>query len=290
MERNTENVLKRFFYTKLSRILLYLCLIVVIVIFFAPMLWVLSTSFKTTGEIFSKGIHWIPLNFTLENYQRAFTEYPLIPWMYNSILTTGLTILLSSIFYIMPAYALAKFKFKLKPFLMVVMVSTIMIPKELSAIPVYTFMRHLGLMDTKIAVIIPQISEAIGVFLLVQFFSNIPDEFIEAAKLDGCSHWTILWRIFVPMAGPAIAVMIILTFVNSWNNFFWPLLVTFTEKSVTLPVGLSSIMASGSESSAARQYGLLMAISLIASLPTIITFLGLQDKFVEAVTSSGIKG
>lgn len=273
-----------------TRIILYICLIIVTVIALAPMVWVLSTSLKTTGEIFTKEVHWIPRKLTLENYIKAFTAYPLMSWIANSVSTTVWIILLSSIFYIMPAYALAKFKFKLKPVLMVILLATIMIPKELSAIPVYTFIRSWQLVDTKLAVIMPQISEAIGVFLLVQFFSTVPDEFIEAATIEGCNHWTILWKIFVPLAGPAIAVMIILTFVNSWNNFFWPLLVTFTEKSATLPVGLSTIMVSYSESSAARQYGLLMAISLIASLPTIITFLGLQNKFVEAVTSSGIKG
>lgn len=275
---------------ELTRVILYICLIIVTVIALAPMVWVLSTSLKTTEEIFSKEVNWIPRELTLENYIKAFTAYPLLTWMANSILTTVWTILLSSIFYIMPAYALAKFKFKLKPVLMVLLLATIMIPKELSAIPVYRFIRTLHLMDTKLAVIIPQISEAIGVFLLVQFFSTVPDEFIEAATIEGCNQWTILWKIFVPLAGPAIAVTIILTFVNSWNNFFWPLLVTFTEKSVTLPVGLSTIMVSYSEASAARQYGLLMAISLIASLPTIIIFLGLQNKFIEAVTSSGIKG
>ncbi|MDL2252462.1 carbohydrate ABC transporter permease [Ruminococcaceae bacterium OttesenSCG-928-I18] len=286
----TAEINKKKHHFTFGKLILYIVLIVLTVAAFLPLFWILSTSFKEMQEIFTNEIVWIPENPTLENYQRAFEAYPLVEWMRNSILVTVWTILLSSIFYIMPAYALAKMEFKLKPLLMVLMLATIMIPKELSAIPVYKMVRAVNLMDTTASVIIPQVSEAIGVFLLVQFFRSIPDELIEASLLDGAHHWKILWRIFVPLSGPAVSVMIILTFVNSWNNFFWPLLVTFSEASMTLPVGMSTIMASYSEASAARQYGLLMAMSVIASLPTVIVFLALQNKFVEAVTSSSIKG
>jgi ABC-type glycerol-3-phosphate transport system permease component len=273
-----------------TRVLAYLCMGIITAYSLMPLIWILSTAFKTMQEIFAKEITWIPRNPTLENFKRAFRDYPLIDWMRNSILITLWTILLSTVFYIMPAYALAKMSFRFKPLLMVIMLATIMIPKELSAIPVYKMIRGMGFIDTRFAVILPQVSEAIGVFLLVQFFRTIPDDFIEAALLDGAAHWKILWRIFVPLSGPAVSVMIILTFVNSWNNFFWPLLVTFSKNSIPLPVGMSSIMASYSEAGAARQYGLLMAISIVASLPTVTVFLALQNRFIEAVTSSGIKG
>lgn len=273
-----------------GRGILYILLIAVSVLAFAPLVWVVSTSFKTTEEVFAGTVRWIPQSPTLDNYLRAFTQYDLVQWLVNSLSIAFFTIVLSSFFYIMPAYALAKLDFKLKPLLMMVMMATIMIPKELSAIPLYKVVRQLGLLDTHVAVIVPQICEAIGVFLLVQFFATIPDAYIEVAKLEGCSHWTILWRIFTPLAGPAISVMVILTFVNSWNNFFWPLLVTFSNNSFTLPVGLSQVMVSYSEASAARQYGLLMAISIIASLPTIVVFLLLQNRFVEGITATGVKG
>ena len=274
----------------LIRIGLYLALVMLIVASLAPMLWVLSTSFKSTAEIFGGGVNWVPVEPTLENYQRAFTEYPLGSWMWNSVVIAFWTILITCVLHIMAAYALAKLQFRFKPLLIVIILATIMIPRELAAIPSYQFIRDANLLDSQTAVIVPQIAEAITVFLLYQFFAAIPDEFVEAARLDGASHWRILWTIFVPLSRPAIAVVIILAFVNSWNNFFWPLLVTFTTASVPLPVGLASIMASYAESSAARQYGLLMAISLIASLPTIVIFLILQRRFVEAVTSTGIKG
>lgn len=290
MMSDRTNSMVRHGSTSISRLLLYACLFAVTLAALAPMLWIVSTSLKTTDEIFSGDINWIPRDITLDNYRRAFTDYPLVGWMINSILITVWTIIVSTVLYLMPAYALAKLSFRLKPVLMVILLATIMIPKELSALPVYKLIRDLGLLDTRGAVVIPQVAEAIGVFLLVQFFASLPDEYVEAALMDGASHWTILWRIFVPLSAPVIAVTIILTFISSWNNFFWPLLVTFTEQSVTLPVGLSTIMASYSEASAARQYGLLMAISLIGSLPTILVFLALQNKFVEAVTASGLKG
>lgn len=170
------------------------------------------------------------------------------------------------------------------------MIATIMIPKELSSIMAYKIVASMGLLDTYAAVVIPQICDAIGVFLLYQFFKGIPKEYSEVCQLDGGGHFTILTKICLPLSGPALSVMIILTFVSSWNNFFWPLLVTFTDKSITLPVGLATIMTSYSESSASRQYGLLMAISILTSIPAVALFVAMQRKFVEAITSTGIKG
>ena len=277
---------KKLFY----RVLLYILLIMVVIIFLAPLLWILSTSFKTTQEIFNGLYNWIPQTFTLENYREAITEYPLGEWMRNSLIVVGLVILLSSVFYILPAYALACINFKGTGFLVILMVATIMIPKELSSIMSYKIVASLELLDTYFAVVIPQICDAIGVFLLYQFFRTIPKEYSEVCRLDGGGHFTILTKIYLPLSGPAISVMVILTFVTSWNNFFWPLLVTFTNKSMTLPVGLATIMTSYSESSASRQYGLLMAISLLTSIPALTLFVLMQRKFIEAITISGIKG
>jgi len=274
----------------IRRILLYAVLIFVVLLFLSPLLWIVSTSFKTTGEIFNGLFNWIPQEFTLNNYMEAIQSYPLVTWMKNSIIVVFWVIVLSCVFYILPAYALARIEFKYSGLLVVLMVATIMIPKELSSIMAYKIVAKFELLDTYTAVVIPQICDAIGVFLLYQFFRGIPKEYTEACKLDGGGHFTMLTKICLPLSGPAISVMIILTFVSSWNNFFWPLLVTFTDKSMTLPVGLATIMTSYSESSAARQYGLLMAISLLTSIPAITIFLCLQRKFVEAITTTGIKG
>ncbi len=274
----------------ISRFILYIILIAVTFIFLFPLIWIISTSFKTTSEIFNGLYNWIPIDPTLDNYIEAVREYPLWTWMKNSIIVAFWVILLSCVFYILPAYALARIEFKFSGVLVMLMIATIMIPKELSSIMAYKIVASMGLLDTYAAVVIPQICDAIGVFLLYQFFKGIPKEYSEVCQLDGGGHFTILTKICLPLSGPALSVMIILTFVSSWNNFFWPLLVTFTDKSITLPVGLATIMTSYSESSASRQYGLLMAISILTSIPAVALFVAMQRKFVEAITSTGIKG
>ena len=154
----------------------------------------------------------------------------------------------------------------------------------------YKLTRWMNLIDTKTGIILPQAAEAIGVFLLTQFFRSIPKELNEAAKIDGASQWTTIWKVVVPLSIPAITVLVILTLANSWNNFFWPLVIAQSNSSITLPVGLSSVMSGVSEGAEAREYGLIMAKSIIASLPTIIAFLFLQRKFIEGISMTGIKG
>ena len=275
---------------QIVKVILYIVLVLVAFLFLAPMLWVVSTSFKPMAEIFTKVVHWIPHEQTMDNYIQAVTEYPLWTWMKNSVITAVVTIVLAFVFYVMPAYALAISDFRGKTVLIFLMMATMMIPRELSAIFSYKIVAKMGILDTTAAVVLPQLAESICVFLLYNFFKNVPREYLESCELDGGSKLKALIKIYLPLSGPSISVMIILTFVNSWNNFFWPLLVTFTDKSRTLPVGLATIMTSYSESSAARQYGLLMAISLLASLPTIVVFLSLQKRFIESVAASGVKG
>ena len=275
---------------KIGKVIEYLLLIILAVLFLAPLLWVILTSFKTFNEIFTGTVKWFPTTWTLENYQMAIQNYPLWTWTKNRAIVTLAVLLLSSVFCIMPAYGLAVTDFRGKTALVFIMMASIMIPKELSAIYSYKIISKLGLLDTYAAMILPQLGEAIGVFLLYNFFCTIPKEFRESCELDGGGHMTALWRIYLPMAGPVISVMMILSFVSTWNNFFWPLIVTFTNKSMTLPVGLATIMNSVSENSAARQYGLLMAISVLVSIPVLVLFISLQKQFVESVASSGIKG
>jgi len=274
----------------LSKFFLYFILIVVIIISLAPLIWMVSTSLKSMDEVFQKEVHWVPENITWDNYKKSFEVYPLFTWFYNSIFVAVFTLVVTLFCDIMAAYAFAKFEFRGKGILFAIVLASIMMPRETAVIPTYKIIRMMGLVDTKMAIILPQAAEAIGVFLLVQFFKNIPNELCEAASIDGCSRWGILWKIIVPLSKPAISTLAILTIVNSWNNFFWPLIITYSESSITLPVGLASIMSSFSEAGAARSYGLLMAISVISSLPTIIVFLFLQRKIIQGISMTGLKG
>jgi ABC-type glycerol-3-phosphate transport system permease component len=270
-------------------LVLYILLIVITIVALAPTVWMLSTSFKKQHEIFQTEVNWIPRELTAENYIKAFELFPLWMWFRNSVIVAALTLLLTLVCDIMAAYAFSKLYFKGRNLLFALVVASIMLPREAAIVPLYRLIRNLGMMDSWAAIILPQAAEAIGVFLLAQFFRNVPNELSESASLDGCSHWRILWRIVTPLSIPILAVLIILTLVNSWNNFLWPLIVATSEASVTLPVGLSSVMSGSSEAAEARQFGLLMATSFISCLPTVGVFLVLQKQFIQSVTMTGLK-
>ena len=172
---------------KIGKVIEYLLLIILAVLFLAPLLWVILTSFKTFNEIFTGTVKWFPTTWTLENYQMAIQNYPLWTWTKNSAIVTLAVLLLSSVFCIMPAYGLAVTDFRGKTALVFIMMASIMIPKELSAIYSYKIISKLGLLDTYAAMILPQLGEAIGVFLLYNFFCTIPKEFRESCELDGGS-------------------------------------------------------------------------------------------------------
>lgn len=265
-------------------------LVSVTVLFLAPVLWMVSTSLKPKGEVFEAQIRWIPKTPTMANYVRAFTLLPLSTWIRNSAVVVVLTLILTCLCDILAAYAFARMKFRGRELLYMLVLVTIMIPIYSSAVPLYKVVRAMGLIDTKTGIVLPQAAEAIGVFLLTQFFRTIPRELSEAAKMDGATEWTILWRIIVPLAKPAITVLVILTFANTWNSFFWPLIVAQSSASITFPVGMGSVMSGFHEGAEAREYGLVMATSVIACLPTVVAFLILQKRFVEGISMSGLKG
>ena len=203
----------------LSSVLLYILLFAVTVVALTPSLWMLSTSFKKQHEIFQTEVDWIPNDFTLENYIKSFQLFPLWIWFRNSILVAVLTLALTLVCDIMAAYAFSKLNFRGRNLLFLLVVASIMLPREAAVVPLYRLIRRLHMMDSWTAIILPQAAEAIGVFLLAQFFRNIPNELSESANIDGCSHWRILWQIVTPLSVPILSVLTILTLVNSWNNF-----------------------------------------------------------------------
>ncbi|MCX6090094.1 MAG: carbohydrate ABC transporter permease [Candidatus Atribacteria bacterium] len=272
------------------KLILYLFMIIVTVFTLAPTAWMISTSLKPKWEVFESVVRWIPKTFTLDNYIRSFQLLPLFNWLSNSAVVAVFTLLLTLFCDILVAYAFGKMEFRGKSFLFTLVLITVMVPIYSTAVPMYKLTRWMGFMDTKTGIILPQAAEAIGVFLLTQFFRSIPRELSEAAKIDGASQWTIVWRVVVPLSVPAITVLTILTLANSWNNFFWPLVIAQSNASITLPVGLSSVMSGVSEGAEAREYGLIMATSIIACLPIVVAFLFLQRRFIEGISMTGIKG
>lgn len=254
----------------------------------APALWMLSTAFKPESEVLSTQPKWIPDHPTLENFknlQGRAAEFPIFRWFCNSLgislTVTLLTLLVTS----MAAFAFSRLQFKGRDTLFLVVVATMMIPSQVSLIPVFLIVQKLGLFNTYAGMIIPGLASGFGVFLLRQFFISIPKELEEAAYMDGASLWTIYWRVILPVAQPALATLAIFTFLGSWNDFVWPLIITNDVEMRTLPVGLSIFQGRYTS-----EYGITMAAAAIGSIPVIAAFLVFQKKITSGIALTGIKG
>ncbi len=255
------------------------------ILWIAPVLWMISTSLKPETLVMTLVPQWIPPVVTLENYGRALQKAPILLWFSNSVtiavLSTGLVLLADA----MAAYAFARIRFAGNRLLFVITLCTMMVPSQVTLIPLYLLFNSFNLLNTLVAVILPRAAAAIGVFMLRQFFLGVPVELEDAARIDGCSRYGIFWRIILPLARPAMAALGIFTFVWSWNDYLWPLITLSSKEMYTLPIGIATLVGYF-----ARDYGMLMAGAIIASIPTFIVFLFFQREFIQGITTSGLKG
>ncbi|MCC6444361.1 MAG: carbohydrate ABC transporter permease [Armatimonadetes bacterium] len=257
-------------------------------LFAAPVIWMLTMSLQTEAEIFQPIPHWWPQPITLSNYaqvlQRA-EEAPVLRWFLNSVLVagcgTGLTVLLAS----MAAYAFARLRFPGRDLLFWMVLSTLIIPGQVTIIPVFLILQKLHWFNTYQALIVPGLPGAFGVFLLRQFFRTIPRDLEEAARIDGCSHAGLYAHIILPLSRPALATLAIFAFLGHWNDFLLPLIAVNDTEMRTLPVGLTLFLGRYDS-----QYGLVMAVAVLASLPVILTFLLFQKHVIRGVVMTGLKG
>lgn len=254
-------------------------------LFLTPLLYMLTTSLKPKEEVLQNTVSLFGSYFAVENYTRAWTAFPFGKYLFNSILVGLVTSLLTVITSAMAAYAFARLKFKHRDGIFFIYLATLMVPLQVTIIPLYIILRTLGWHDSYTALIIPPAFTAFGVFMLRQFFLTIPTEIEEAAKIDGCSRFQIFTTIILPMSKPGLASLAIFTFVNSWKSFFWPLIVTATDAHKTLPLGL--YMFSG-------QYGTdwsaLMAATAISIIPGVIFYIIFQRSLVQGISLSGMGG
>jgi multiple sugar transport system permease protein len=267
----------------------YLFLIVGALAMVGPFLWMLSTSLKEPGTLFSYDRiwwrDWVPTQFVWQNYVRAFKAVPFLRFYLNSIFVTACITVGQVGTSAMAAYAFARLKFPGRDQIFFSYLGTMMIPGAVTMIPVFILLRMLGWIDTYKAVILPGIFTAYGTFLLRQFFLTLPTELEDAAKIDGCSYFGIFWKIILPLSKPALATLTTFTFMGSWLNFMWPLIVLNTHSKFTLPVGLSYF-----QSLHHTDWNMLMAGSLMMILPILIVFIAFQRYFVEGIKLTGIKG
>ncbi len=265
----------------------YAALVVMSVVFVAPLLWMLSTSLKSNTEATQLPLTWIPQHFTTEAYREIFTSYqtPVLRWLANSLIAASAHAVLVVVTASLAAYALARMTFRGKSVMFAAVVSTLFIPHIIFLTPNYLIVDRLGWLDRLWAVIVPGAADAFGVFFLRQFFRSLPRELEEAAVLDGANHLEVFFRIVLPLSKPALATLLVLSFLQNWNGFLWPIYVLFNPESLTLPVGLATL-----QDAYAARYAVHMAGGVVASIPVLLLFVVAQRYIIEGVSRSGIKG
>ena len=248
-----------------------------------PFVWMLATSLKGPREIFE--LHFWPRVPTFDNFRQVLTTTQFPRWFLNSFGIAAVTTASVAFFDSLTGYTLAKLRFPGRQVIFIVILSTLMIPTEMLVIPWYTMSVRLGWIDTYWGIMFPGLTSAFGVFLMRQFMTGVPDELLDAARIDGLSEFGLFARIALPLVRPALAALCIFTFLGNWNAFIWPLIVIQTPAMRTLPVGIA--LFSGEAGSA---WHLIMAASSLAVLPVLAVFVILQRQIIEGVVLTGLRG
>ena len=273
---------------QLGRALLHAIVIVLCFLTVFPFFWMLSTSFKIPTEIFTKDIQIFPRTPTLANYPNAFAAFPVDRWLWNSFGIAVLTTLGKLAISIPAAFAFSRLKFRGDKLLFAMVLATMIVPGVVTVVPNYVMVARLGWLGTWTGVIIPSLpATAFYVFLLRQSMLTLPQDLIDAAKLDGSSTMQMLWQIIMPNVRPAIAVVMILSFLGAWNQYLWPLLVLNDFESKTLATGMQYFT---SNQDSAQMWGPMMATAVIATIPPLVVFALAQKQIISTFVTSGIKG
>ena len=266
-----------------TKIIIWTLLFLGGVVMITPLAFMISTSFKTGADVFSLGI--IPKNPTLENYLYIWTESLFSRWMLNSLWVATFSTASVVFFDSLVGYTLAKFTFRGQTIVFIAILSTLMIPTEMLIIPWYMMSREFGWIDTYWGIAFPGLMTGFGTFLMRQFFMGLPDELIEAARIDGWSEFAIWSRIAMPLVVPALSALAIFHFLGNWTAFIWPLIVTNSPELYTIPVGLASFNGEFQ-----TDWEIVMTASCLATLPTLLVFLVLQKFIIRGVMLAGLKG
>jgi multiple sugar transport system permease protein len=263
-----------------SVLLAVVCLLVLV-----PFVWMISSSLKHDNQVFTVPTQWVPREFVWSNYVDIWTQIPMLTYLRNSaflaIAISFLQVLTGSF----AAYGFAKLRFPGRDWLFLAYLATIAVPWQAYMIPQYLIMERIGLVDTHLSIILLQAFGAFGVFLMRQYYMSIPDELIEAARIDGLSEYRIWWRIMLPLSRPAIASLGLLTFVATWNDYMGPFIYLTSNELWTVQLGLRSFV--GQYDAA---YAMIMTGSVISVLPVVLVFLLGQRQFIQGIATSGLKG
>lgn len=255
-------------------------------LFLAPFVFMVSTSLKPENQVFTEHIRWIPKPVLWKNYPAALAHFPFWLYLKNTLIICAGVVVGTVLSAALPAYGFARLRWRGREALFLVMLATIMLPAQVTQLPVFLLFRALGWTGTFLPLIVPAFfGNAFSIFLLRQFFLTIPQELSDAARIDGCSEWGIFWRILLPLSQPALATVALFAFMGAWTDFQGPLIYVHDESQYTLAIGLQSFLGRHG-----GQWNLLMAASTVVTLPLIAAFFFAQRTFIRGIAVTGLKG
>ena len=265
-------------------IALYLLLTALALAILLPFIWMVLTSLKTEGDIAAYPPRLLPRQLSLVAYAQVWDRLPLVTFFRNTVFFAGGVTLVSLAFDSLTAYALARLDFPGRTVIFVLILATLMIPVQVTMIPVFIIVFHLGWLNTFAGLIIPRATNAFGIFMLRQFFLSVPRELDQAARIDGCGMFGIYWRIILPLSTSALATLAVLHLMYNWNDLLWPLVMTTSTGMETLTVGLATLTGQHQ-----YEYAVLMAGASLAVAPLILAFLSIQRYFIQGIAVTGLK-
>ncbi len=250
-----------------------------------PFVFMLGASFRPEAELFSYPITLYPKVFTLDNYIALFTRTDYVRWYFNTFLTAGLRTLLATFLSAMAGYAFAKFDFFLKRFFFLLVLVTLTLPFHVLLISLFKLVVNLGWTNNYLAIIVPSAVTGFSIFLMRQYILSVPDELLDAARIDGASEMSIFWRVVVPLVRPGLGVVAILSFAATWNDYLWPLIVLSKNEMYLLSIGIATMQGPYEV-----EYGAIMAGALLSTIPILIIFLAMQRHIIAGLTIGAVRG
>lgn len=267
-----------------KRLITYIVLFTLALFMLMPFAWMVLSSLKEVDEVFTYDMTWLPSRISFSGYYRALTEQPFLRYGLNSVLVSVIITMAQLITSVLAGYAFARLAFPGRNLIFFVYLSAMMIPSQATIIPSYILIRKLDLIDSYAGLTLPFLAGPFGAFMMRQFFLSMPESLEEAAIIDGCTRFQVLRKIVLPLSKPALASLGLFTFMGAWNDFMWPLIIINRDTMRTLQVGLSLLRAD-----LYPDWPMMMAASVMATLPIMIAFLSAQKQFIESLTFTGVK-
>jgi len=258
---------------------------IVLIVFLIPVVYTIGSSFKDMSELFSTTPTFFPKQWTLQNFIHVLSTGDYGRYILNSLFVAVTSTTIAIVINTMSGYALAKYKFKGSSVIMILILSTIMLPLEIFMAPIFKVVAFFGMYDSLWAIIIPPAATPTGIFLMRQYLLTIPDDIIDSARIDGASEWKIFTRIIIPNAKPAIATLGIFSFMWRWNDYIWPLISIFSPRKQTLQLAIANLTGEYG-----TDYTSALAISVISMIPMLVVFVLFQKQFIQGTVDSGMKG